>query len=447
MRYRRNADRNIRDLERQAEQGDPEAAQKLLRAELRAGNLSKDVANALPCISPQVAYSYLRLARFLQEQGIPYSLEPSNVRCMCENTDCGLHERLADRCTDYMKCGFDSVVNGVCQNEECQYDGEVQYDLDECQNLGCSAWIDMLGGLCEACAELYPLRYHTNICNCKQCGSGLGPLFQLRSQIIDGFLLSQLQNFFRVAIDHERTEAVIRSFPSSLNISIKTEQERLQTAQQYGWPHQSVLEQLREADYNNNSSILERPRLDTYGVIFIQVLAEGGYRLRVAGHLSINQLISYQYLEDNRAISQMLEQYSDETLQQAANLLAIHYYGRDVRWQKLQQILLAKRPLKMDAVAKEFKGLMHQAGLRFISHPKINPFNLVAIIPAKLDLHNVTMQITRHADYDMAQFAIETHPGNYSTIYGVLTRDDFYNHPRKTSPDSILRSLYEELNQ
>lgn len=101
MRYRRNMDANLRELERQALRGDPAVKEQLLRAMVRAGAIPPIESRASWIPSAEVPQLDRYLARIevchwpyylgliiqLQAHQIPFELRPNYPVCFCENQE------------------------------------------------------------------------------------------------------------------------------------------------------------------------------------------------------------------------------------------------------------------------------------------------------------------------------------------------------------------------
>lgn len=358
MRYRRNMDANLRDLERQALQGDPDAKEQLLRAMERAGAIPTIESDSeVPQLDRYLARIevrhwpyYLGLIIQLQAHQIPFELRPNYHTCYCENQeDHLLHPHLScSFClTDSMRIVPGKIsppvpnhgkVGGypmvACGNVKCirqasvdawlkqgatleealeHFPEEKELSVGACDGFPWRAYEEALGGLCDDCMSRYPLSYHGRACQCVRCGEGVGPTIIVPSRILLTKQLQEMIHSYQNTYGDQRTLQI----PFVIN-----EDKSYSEAWWTGPPLPSDI------------------RLDQHSMCLIEIRPNDQYRLRLARHQNEKRLLP-RFLDilNQRRLDQQLPSHA-----LAAKLFEYHMVGRDFGLDELIKHLVRNMP-------------------------------------------------------------------------------------------------------
>jgi len=365
MPYRRNVDTPLRDLERKALQGDPDAKERLLRTMSRAGMipvLKLRHQDAPPLlldeylrrIDVQHWRQYLDLITLLQSHQIPFQLRPGSPNCNCENQgDCLLHPDL----TCY-SCKEESmlIVPGKvspaqpqlgqpggypvisCGNRHCKRPQEIEAWLEQgttleqalenfpeerelsvgsCSGFPWRAYENALGGLCDDCISRYPIGYHSTSCQCPICSEGIGPLILVPSRIVTPDQLQTMLVDYQLLFNDHRTVEI------SFVVNVDSE--------------------LTDAWWNGPSD--NGLRLDQYSMYLIEIRPTGDYRLRSLQHQNEKRLLPR--FQDSLAHGRQAHLGPHGHLVRhtpGQNLFEYHMVGRDFSLDSLIQHLVDNLP-------------------------------------------------------------------------------------------------------
>lgn len=475
-------DERLRRLEQSAILGDPSAQLQLINGLKLSGDLHPDLSLIIDFIDPRYRWSYYSIVKFLSETGIPFEFRPDS-RCGCENMACveaddhiGSLESYCQKCHQLITEDMDEtgiyLSTGVCLNPECPlFQAEPQHTVGPCSRIAWRTQDRWIGGLCDICSTRMPKKEHSEICNCLECGTGIGPRILLRSRITSPVQLSTLANSYERIFGDRRT--VTQPFTENLNISPAEEQQRQEVARRHGYQSVTPLELGQE---QRNARFL-----NSFGSCLIEILSDGDYRLRMIEHLNEQTLKISFFTEDmtfcqqigllpdptTRSSRKRRGNYSPRIIQpyrpelhqvflNACALLRMYYLGRDFSLEGIIRHLSSPDNRAPDArtLANQISSEMwdafphllfnsdeidnlNSADLHFVLLAQLTGYLANSIIPIAVD-------VIRNANFDEANFYI---PNREMSVYPTLILNTSYDHPRALDPQRIIRAIVEEINR
>lgn len=380
MKYRRNADRETRALEREFYQ-DISQSQKYAEVLIRSGQLpelpprwpgsrSASLHSVFQHIDRQYWVQYLALIVNLLRMGIAFELRPAG-NCGCENSAC---QHLTDNthcfdCSgplvplgDYYDLKTARVFHCNCGRQFINPPGIFKCDCGEipiiistlqshddrgqqilictqcqerrplyppghgpCSGFAWRSYEDQLGGLCESCMDGYPIDYHSHTCQCRRCNDGVGPVIILRTKLVESVALERMMRAYR------------HFYKDDLPVN---------TAFHITHDSQYADEDWRESDISN-------PSMDALTLSCVELRRDGTYRLRMYDHLNERGIPPrfLGVLRDREAGPILVRgthgrlESSDAPL--ALELFRYHMLGRDFNLLDLVSHLAANSPPNM----------------------------------------------------------------------------------------------------
>lgn len=463
MWWRYNPDEEIRELERLAQSGDVEAGAHYVRKQARIGRVPPNLLTLLDYIEPRYHLAYYGLIRFLTDAGIPFEFRPSN-HCNCENTACEDtkdHVKLADHCENYdcYSATMEEIPHypsgelvdpendgllkgGICLQPDCPYEGKPQWTLAGCNRVAWRAYEDTIGAMCDICAERMPLSYHSGLCNCPQCGTGIGPLIIVRTQIVEPIRLEILHDQYLEVFHDDRT--VTQPFIERLNISPEEDARRAADATRHDYEYELV-----EDAYEQPRAT---PGLNSFESCLVEVLPDGTYRLRMFQHLRPQDIVIRNFATDIKYCQRLLssEGFRSKqfvTLKQvedACDLVKYHYLGRDFSLGSLIDHLTNYRPPDLREIAEEMSVVMDPLYFDSQEIQQLDPNALRATLVGLYTVFNtpIRAEIIRTSMFDEINFYT---PHKDMSVFHTLILHTSYNHPRAATPERIIEAIHREI--